>query len=91
MAQEQKAQESEENFYEAVGAVTNRYRYSKPNDNYHEYDYDPGIKREARITGIITVILVLMVALGLSLFLMNGLQTIKDNYGPSPATQSSTH
>jgi hypothetical protein len=81
--------DSEENFYEALGVARQHYQFHEPEVDRDELYYQSSATRDAKITAIITIALVTLVAVVLSAFLLSGLQTIKDNM-PSNATTSAT-
>jgi hypothetical protein len=81
--------DNEENFYEALGAAEQRYQFHEPEVDRDELYYQSSATRDAKITAIITIALVVLVAVLLSIFLLSGLQTVKDNM-PSNATTHAT-
>jgi hypothetical protein len=79
--------EKEENFYEALGVAAQSYRFHEPEVDRDEMYYRSSATHEAKVTAIITIALVALVAVILSVFLLSGLQTVKDNM-PSNTTTS---
>jgi hypothetical protein len=78
-------EDQDDNFFEALGTTASRYHYRDASED--DNDIDRQHSSDGRLTAIITLVLVVLVAIAMGILMLRGLDTIRSSV---PATSNSS-